>query len=266
MYEFNYHRPNSLDEVRQLLGECEAPKILAGGMTLLPTLKFRLDQPSDLIDLGALSDLVSVDRNGDVLSIGALTRHSVVASSAEVRSAIPALAELAETIGDPQVRNRGTLGGSIANNDPAADYPAALLALNATVETDQRKIAVDDFFQGMFEVALKANEIIIGVHFSVPKRAAYCKFPNPASRYALAAVMVAEFDSGVRIAVTGAGENGAFRHTEMEQALSQDFSANAIADIGISSDGLNEDIHASSDYRAHLIRVMAQRAVEAATG
>jgi carbon-monoxide dehydrogenase medium subunit len=263
MYEFNYHRPTSLDDVKAALADNEDAKLLAGGMTLLPTMKLRLASPSDLIDLNAVADLKGIRRDGDTIIIGAMTTHYEVANSDVVKSAIPALAGLAAHIGDPQVRNRGTLGGSISNNDPAADYPAALVALNATVQTSERTLSAGDFFVDMFETALNDNEIVTAVHFPIPQKAAYMKFPNPASRYALAGVMVAKTSAGVRVAVTGAGPS-VFRVTEMEQALTADFSPDALTSITIAADGLNSDIHASAEYRAHLVSVMAKRAVAAA--
>lgn len=265
MYNFNYQRPGSADAALSALGSAEDGKLLAGGMTLLPTMKQRLAQPSDLIDLGGVSDLSGISQEGNAVVVKAMTRHVEVATSDVVRAAIPALADLAGLIGDPQVRNRGTIGGSVANADPAADYPAAVLGLGATVTTNSRTIAADDFFTGLFETALAEEEMITSVSFPVPKRAAYMKFPNPASRYAIVGVMVAETDAGVRVAVTGAGAN-AFRVSEMEQALASNFSADAVAGISVSEDGLNSDIHASAEYRAHLVTVMAKRAVAAAAG
>ena len=262
MYDFNYHRPASLDEAREILAANDEAKLIAGGMTLLPTMKMRLARPSDLVDLSAIGELNGIEDTGDEIVIGAMTRHAEVAASEAVRKGIPALAALAETIGDAQVRNRGTLGGSIANSDPAADYPAAVLGLNATIRTDQREIAADDFFQGMFETALAEDEVIVSVSFPKPKRAAYAKFPNPASRYAVAGVMVAETTDGIRVAVTGAGAC-AFRATDFEDALSASLSADAIAGLSVAADELNSDLHASAEYRAHLVGVMAQRAVKA---
>ena len=250
-----------MDEAKTLLATNDEAKLLAGGMTLLPTLKLRLDSPSDLVDLADLNDLKGIRRDGNNIVIGAMTRHADVASSADVQSAIPALADLASHIGDPAVRNRGTIGGSLANNDPAADYPAAVLGLNATVMTNQRSIAADDFFQGLFETALEEGEIITAVNFPIAEKAAYMKFPNPASRYALVGVMVAKTADGVRVAVTGAGQDGVFRVPEMEQTLSGSFSADAVAGISIAPDDLNADIHAGAEYRAHLVTVMAKRAL-----
>ncbi len=234
-------------------------------MTLLPTMKQRLAQPSDLIDIGGIADLAGIRRDGQVLVVGAMTRHADVASSEEVRAAIPALAALAGHIGDAQVRNRGTLGGSIANADPAADYPAAVVGLNATVKTNKREIAADGFFTGLFETALEAHEIVTELRFPIPEKAAYAKFPNPASRYAVVGVMVCKGKDGVRVAVTGAGSS-VFRVEEMEKALSKKFAPEAVEGIKVSQDGLNADIHASAEYRAHLVTVMAKRAVAAANG
>jgi len=260
MYQFNYHRPASLADARKLLADNAEAKLLAGGMTLIPTMKMRLAMPSDLVDLADIADMNGIDDAGKSIDVGAMVRHATVASSDVVRAALPALAELAGMIGDAQVRNRGTLGGSIANSDPAADYPAAVLGLGATVRTDRREIEADDFFLGMFETALEAGEIVTGVSFPKPKRAAYAKFHNPASRYAVVGVMVAETASGVRVAVTGAA-GAAFRATAMEEALAADFSAGALAGIVQDADGLNSDLHASAEYRAHLVGVMARRAV-----
>ena len=263
MYEFSYHRPTSLDDaVAALRGGAEV-KVMGGGMTLIPTLKQRLAQPSDVVDLGAIGALKGISEEGGAIVIGAMTTHAEVAANADVQSKIPALAALADGIGDIQVRNRGTLGGSIANNDPAADYPGALVGLGATVRTDKREIAADDFFTGMFETALEEDEIVTAVSFPVPDKAAYAKFPNPASRYAIVGVFVSQGSGGVRVAVTGAGPC-VFRASQMESALASDFSAGAIEGVSAPSDELNSDIHASAEYRAHLIGVMARRAVQAA--
>jgi aerobic carbon-monoxide dehydrogenase medium subunit len=265
MYAFEYHRPTSVADAVSLLKGAGDGVLMAGGMTLIPTLKQRLASPSDVVDLGAIGDLrrIFVDRGSDLV-IGALTSHAEVAESNDVRSMIPALAKLADGIGDPQVRNRGTIGGSIANNDPAADYPAAVLALKAKVHTDRRVIDADQFFIGMFETALAEDEIITEVRFPKPQAAAYAKFPNPASRYAIVGVFVARFDDGVRVAVTGAGPS-VFRAGEMEGALAGNFSAGALDGVTVKPDGLNSDIHASAEYRAHLVKVMAHRAVAAAS-
>ncbi|WP_353859351.1 xanthine dehydrogenase family protein subunit M [Azospirillum formosense] len=262
MYAFTYHRPKSVADAVALLGQFEEPKLLGGGQTLLPTLKQRLARPSDLIDLGQIPELQGIREEAGGLTIGAFTRHAQVAHSDVVQRVIPALASLAEGIGDRQVRNMGTLGGSICNADPSADYPAAVVALKATVRTDRREIAGDDFFTGMFETALESGEIVTAVHFQTPDKAAYAKFRNPASRYAIVGVFVAVFGSEVRVAVTGAGPS-VFRADDMEAALAQDFRADALNGASVPADGLNADIHASADYRAHLVRVMARRAVEA---
>jgi aerobic carbon-monoxide dehydrogenase medium subunit len=262
MYDFIYQKPASLTDAAKAIAAAEDGKLMAGGMTLIPTLKQRLARPSDVIDLGKIAELAGIKKDGNAVVIGAMTRHADVAHSDVVKSAIPALADLADGIGDPQVRNRGTIGGSIANNDPAADYPGAVIALGATVTTNQRKIAGDDFFTGMFETALEPNEIITAVSFPLVDKAAYAKFPNPASRYAIVGVFVAKSAAGVRVAVTGAGPC-VFRVPEMEQALAKSFTADAIKAVKVSASNLNSDIHASSEYRAHLINVMARRAVAA---
>lgn len=260
MYEFAYQKPGSVDAAAKLLAGDPEAKALAGGMTLIPVLKQRLNKPSVVVDL-AQAGLVGITIGADSITIGAMTTHAAVAHSADVRSKIPGLADLASWIGDEQVRHRGTIGGSLANNDPSACYPAAALALNATIKTNKREIKADDFFQGMFTTALDQGEIITSVTFPVPQKSAYEKFRNPASRYAIVAVFVAKLVSTVRLAVTGAGQDGVFRHQAMEQALSSNFSPDAIAKITTPADGLNSDIHASAEYRAHLIGVMAGRAV-----
>lgn len=264
MYDFTYQRAGSVDDAKSKFGGAEDPRYLAGGMTLLPTLKFRLDQPSDVIDLQDLGDLVGVSESGGVVTVKAMTPHDVVSKS-DAAAKIPALAYLASTIGDPMVRNRGTIGGSLANNDPAASYPSAVLSLGATIKTDSREISADDFFEGMFETALEEGEMILEVSFPVPEAAGYRHFPNPASRYPIAGVFVSKFASGARVAVTGAGPS-VYRVPEMEAALSANWSPDAVADIKVSDDGLNEDIHASPEYRAHLVTIMAKRAVEASNG
>jgi carbon-monoxide dehydrogenase medium subunit len=263
MYDFNYHRPKSVADALKQLGAAEDGKLVAGGMTLIPTLKQRLARPSDLVDLAAIGELKGIKREGNALVIGAMTPHAEVAASAEVRKAIPALAHLADGIGDPQVRNRGTIGGSIANADPAADYPAGVVGLGATVVTNKRKIAGDEFFKGLFETALQEGELVTAVSFPIPEKAGYSKFPNPASRYAVVGVFVAKTAGGVRVAVTGAGPS-VFRVKEMEAALGKDFSPKAVEGIKVAAKGLNSDIHASAEYRAHLVTVMAKRAVQAA--
>jgi aerobic carbon-monoxide dehydrogenase medium subunit len=263
MKPFAFHQPTQVPDVVGLLGALADSKVVAGGMTLIPTLKQRLANPSALIDLSKLPELKGFAYKDDVITIGAMTSHADVAASELIRNRIPALAELAASIGDPSVRNRGTIGGSIANNDPAADYPAGVLGIGATIVTSAREIAADDFFRGLFETALQPNEIITAVKFSVPQLAGYAKFKAPASRYALVGVFVAKTASGVRVAVTGAG-SGVFRVPAMEQALVRNFDPSAIAAIRIDTDGLVSDIHAEADYRAHLVTVMAKRAVDAA--
>ncbi|MBV9964415.1 MAG: xanthine dehydrogenase family protein subunit M [Alphaproteobacteria bacterium] len=262
MYEFNYSKAGSLDEAARALTGDEDAKLVAGGMTLIPTLKMRLAKPTQLIDLASIPSLKGISEEGDAVVIGAMTRHADVNRSDVVKRAIPALAAMAGMIGDPAVRNRGTIGGSIANNDPAADYPAAVVALNATVRTNKREIAADQFFTGMFETALQPGEIVTAVRFPKVSQANYQKFRNPASRYAIVGVFVAKTPAGVRVAVTGAGPS-VFRQTAMEQALAKSFTPDAIKDIVQLQDGLNSDIHASAEYRAHLVNVMARRAVAA---
>ncbi len=259
MYEFKYHRPASLEEAGKIHGAAADAQYMAGGQTLLPSLKFRLSRPSDVIDLASVADLNFIRVEGDGVLIGAATTHADVAASEIVRGAIPALASLAGLIGDPQVRNCGTLGGAIVNNDPAADYPAAVLGLGATVITTGREIAGDDFFTDMFETALEEGEIITAVRFPKAAKAGYAKFPNPASRYAIVGVFAAETASGLRVAVTGAGPC-VFRATAMEAALGQALS-DKIDLPAPAADGLNSDMHASAEYRAHLVTVMAKRAI-----
>ena len=263
MHNFNYHRPNTVADAVKALAAASDGKILAGGHTLLPTMKQGLAAPSDLIDISAIAELKGIKMDGSNLVIGAATPHAEVAASSAVKGAIPALAVLADSIGDPAVRNRGTIGGSISNADPAADYPAALVGLGATVQTNKRKIAADDFFKGLFETALESGEIVTGVSFPKPEMAGYAKFPNPASRYAMVGVFVAKTSGGVRVAVTGAGSS-VFRVKEMEQALTSKWSADAVAAVKVPPKNLNNDIHGSAEYRAHLITVMAKRAVAAA--
>ena len=260
MYNFEYRKAGSVDEAASIVGGDEDAKLLAGGMTYIPTLKMRLAAPTTVVDLNGVGGLDGIEVSGDAVTIGAMARHAAVAASAKVAAAIPALADLASHIGDPQVRNRGTIGGSIANNDPAADYPAALVGLGATVQTNKRAIAADDFFTDLFETALEQDEVVTAVSFPRAGKAAYMKFPNPASRYAITGVFVAQAADGVRVAVTGAGPC-VFRAAEMEAALDANWSADAVADIKVAADGLNEDIHASAEYRAHLVTVMAKRAV-----
>jgi carbon-monoxide dehydrogenase medium subunit len=262
MYQFNYHKAANLTDAAAAAAKSSDARLLAGGQTLIASMKLRLAAPADIIDLSGVPELKGIKVDGGSVTIGAMTRHAEVAASKEVQQAIPALARLAGEIGDRMVRNMGTLGGSVANNDPAADYPAAVLGLGATVNTNKRKIAADDFFKGMYETALQPGEIISSISFPIPKRAGYVKFRNPASRYAIVGVFVCE-GNGVRVAVTGAGAC-AFRVPEMEKALGAKFSADAIANITVPSAGLNADLHASAEYRAHLVNVMARRAVEQA--
>jgi carbon-monoxide dehydrogenase medium subunit len=263
MHAFEYHRPSSSKDAIALAGKKSEGRYLAGGQSLVQAMKLRLSSPSDLIDLGSLKELSFVKASKDGVEIGAMTRHADVAASAEVRKAIPALAALAGIIGDRQVRHLGTIGGSLANNDPAADYPAAALGLGATITTNKRKIEADKFFKGLYETALEPGELITSVSFPAPKRAAYMKFKNPASRFAIVGVFVADFGGSARVGVTGAGPS-AFRQAEMEKALAAKFAPESVASIKVKPDGLNNDLHASPEYRAHLITVMAKRAVEAA--
>jgi carbon-monoxide dehydrogenase medium subunit len=260
MYDFAYQKPGSLaDAVKALSADADA-KALAGGMTLIPVLKQRLAKPTTVVDLAKLG-LSVITVSGNTVTIGAMTTHATVANSAEVKAKFPALAALASHIGDEAVRHRGTIGGSVANNDPSADYPAALLATGATVKTNKRSIKADDFFTGMFSTALEQGEVITSVEFPVPEKAAYEKFPNPASRYAMVGVFVAKTAGGVRVAVTGAGQGGVFRHADMEKALTAKFSPDAVAGISTPVADMNGDIHASPEYRAHLVGIMAKRAV-----
>jgi len=259
MRAFRYHRPTRLEEARALMEGAEEGRYLAGGQTLLPAMTLRLSAPSDVIDLSTLPGLAALEEADGAFRVGALVRHAEVAE----QSPIAALGRLAGLIGDPHVRNRGTLGGSLANSDPAADYPAAVLGLGAEIVTDRRTIAADAFFRGLFETALEPSEIIAAVRFPKPRRAAYAKFPHPASRFALVGVFVAELGDTVRVAVTGAGPC-AFRVLEMERALSRIFAPGALEGIALDERDLNEDIHAGAEYRAHLIAVMAKRAVAAA--
>ncbi len=263
MHAFNYHKASSVADATATFAASDDARLLAGGQTLIAAMKMRLSAPADVIDLSGIGELRGIKVDGGTVTIGAMTTHATVAASKDVAKAIPALAVLAGSIGDPMVRNMGTIGGSVANNDPAADYPAALVALGATVVTSKRKIAADPFFTGMYETALEAGEIITSISFPVPKRAAYMKFKNPASRYALVGVFVAETSSGVRVAVTGAAPS-VFRIADMEKALAKSFSPDALKPIKVPADDLNSDIHASAEYRAHLITVMARRAVEQA--
>jgi len=260
MYAFTYQRAASVADAAAALGANEDAKLMSGGQTLIPTLKQRLAQPGALIDIGKLPELRGITVANGMVSIGAATRHAEVAFSADVQKAIPALAKLAGGIGDPMVRNMGTIGGSIANNDPAADYPSACLGLGATIVTNKREIAADDFFTGMFETALSEGEIVTKVVFPIPDKAGYVKFPNPASRYCMVGVFVSAKGGAARVAVTGAGPC-VFRQADMEAALAKSFTPEAVAGIKQSPGGLNADLHGSADYRAHLVTVIAKRAV-----
>ena len=264
MYAFQYHRAQSVADAARLLASNSEAKLLAGGHTLLPTMKLRLASPKAIIDLSRVAELKGIDRKGNSLVIGAMATHAEVAESSVVRSAIPGLTVVAGGIGDPHVRHRGTIGGSVANNDPSADYPAALLVLGASIGTNKREIKADDFFKGLFATALQDGEIITRISIPVPAKFAYAKFPNPASRYALVGVAVAQPGSGARVAVTGAGKNGVFRHSAMEAALAKGWSAQSLAGIATSANDMIGDIHADPAYRAHLVGVMARRAVTAA--
>jgi carbon-monoxide dehydrogenase medium subunit len=262
MYNFSYHKPASVAAALEAMSQAEDGKFVAGGQTMLPTMKHRLAAPSDVIDLSAIEELIGVRVDGDSIVIGAMTTHAAVAGSDEVKAMIPALAKLAGNIGDPAVRNRGTIGGSIANNDPAADYPAAVIALGATIKTNKREIAGDDFFTGMFETALEEDEIITAVKFPKADSAAYLKFENPASRYAIVGVFVARTGSQARVGVTGATPC-AHRGLRLEEALNENFAAEAVDAVEIPVEKMNADIHASAEYRAHLVKVMTKRAVAA---
>jgi len=260
MHEFRYHCPSSLSEASSIFAKARDPVYLAGGQTLLPVLKQRLSMPSDVIDLGAIEGLSGISITDDIVRIGAMTRHADVASNLLVRTKLPALSDLADHIGDPQVRNMGTLGGSLANSDAAADYPAGILALDARIVTDERTIAADDYFVDLFETALRPGELLTEVQFRPLQEAAYEKMPNPASRYAIVGVMVARARTGIRVAVTGAG-SCAFRVPEYEEALTRRFAPESLTSL-VSTKDLNEDMHASAEYRAHLVMVLARRAVE----
>jgi carbon-monoxide dehydrogenase medium subunit len=264
MYEFKYHRPGTVRQAANLLVKNEDAKVIAGGHTLIPVMKQRLASPPHLVDLSHIEGLNTIEMKGRSLVIGATAKHAEVASSAIVGEAIPALASLASQIGDPAVRHKGTIGGSLANNDPTADYPAAVLALGATIVTNKRRLKAEEYFQGLFSTALEADEIITKVMFPLPKKAAYIKFRNQASRYALVGVFVARRPSDVRVAVTGAGSDGVFRVEAYEEALKKRFASKAIEGIEVPAEGLNSDIHGSAEYRAHLIGVLTRRALDAA--
>ena len=261
MYETQYHRATSVEGAARLMGEAEDGKYLAGGMTLIPTMKQRLASPSDLVDLRRIEAMQGIKISGRTVHIGAVTSHHDVSTHEGLAKLCPAITGLAGHIGDPQVRNMGTIGGSIANNDPAADYPAALLALDATIITNSRSISASDYFTGLFETALEPDEIVTAVEFTAPEKAAYKKFPNPASLYAMAGVFVAKSGDKVSVAVTGAGDNGVFRLEDAEKALAANFSPAALDGVTVAADGLLSDMHASADYRANLVKVMAKRAV-----
>jgi carbon-monoxide dehydrogenase medium subunit len=263
MYDFAFHKAASIADAVKALGDDGEAKALAGGQTFIPVLKQRLNKPSAIIDLHGLG-LAGVTAAPDKITIGAMTTHGAIMADSAIQAHIPGLAKMASWIGDIQVRHRGTMGGSLANNDPSACYPAAVLALGATIVTDRRRIAADDYFQGMFTTALELDELITAIEFPIPAKSNYEKFRNPASRYAMVGVFVASGPAGVRVAITGAGQDGVFRHAAMEQALAANWSADAIAGIVTPADGLNSDIHAGAEYRAHLIGVMARRAVEGA--
>jgi carbon-monoxide dehydrogenase medium subunit len=264
MYAVNYHRAKSVAEAAKLAkGDA---KLLSGGMTLIPAMKTRLAAPSDVIDLTHIKDLKGIKVSGKNVTIGAATTHAEVATDAKLKAACPAITHLASHIGDPHVRHRGTIGGSISNNDPAADYPAAMLALGATIVTNKRSIPADKFFKGLFETSLKDGEIVTAVTFTVPAKSGYAKFPNPASRYAMTGVFVAKGKDGVRAAVTGAGDDGVFRSKEVEAALAKKFESAALEGVKVPSKNLMTDMHANAEYRANLIAVMAKRAVAQANG
>ena len=264
MEDFQYHAPGSVDDAVSLLRDAEDGKVVAGGMSLLPLMKLGLAAPGGLVSLAKVSGLDGIADRGSEIEVGALCTHAQVAAAEVVRERIPALAAMAEGIGDAQVRNRGTIGGSVAHNDPAADYPAACLALGATIATDRREIAADDFFLGMFFTALEEDEVITAVRFPVPTRAGWAKFPNPASKYAVAGVMAADGPAGVRVAVTGASGDGVFRVAEMEAALASSFEPASVAGVSVSAEAMLSDDAAGPEYRAHLVTVMAKRAVEEA--
>jgi aerobic carbon-monoxide dehydrogenase medium subunit len=266
MYAFTFHRPQTVRQAANLLAKNEEAKLLAGGHTLLPTMKLRLAGPPQLVDLSLIEGLAGIEQSGRSLSIGAMTRHNDVNTSPVVQQAIPVLAKLAGLIGDPAVRHMGTIGGSVANNDPNADYPAACLGLGATIITNKRRIKADDFFSGMFSTVLEPTEIITKVSFPIPKKAAYQKFRNQASRFALVGVFVSKRGSEIRVAVTGAGSNGVFRVKSFEEALKKRFSPKSLEGMTIPADGMNSDIHGSAEYRAHLVSVLARRAVAEAIG
>jgi carbon-monoxide dehydrogenase medium subunit len=263
MYSFTLERPNTTDQAVQHMAAGARP--LAGGQTMLASMKLRLADPGQVVDLGAITDLAGIKRDGNAFVIGAMTRHAQVAANKDIQAALPALAQLAGNIGDRQVRAMGTLGGSVANNDPAACYPAAVLGLGATVHTTKRRLAADDFFQGMFTTALEDDELITAISFPIVENAAYIKFRQPASRFALVGVFVAKTTDGVRVAITGGG-NGVFRHAGLEAALNNSFTPNAVEGVSIDDADFSSDLHASAAYRANLVKVLTQRAVAQALG
>jgi len=262
MSGFHYATASSADDASSQVKGASDGSLIAGGMTLLPSIKLGLASPSDLVDLAG-AGLTGITVDGGSVTIGAMTRHADVAGSSDVAGAIPALASLASGIGDPQVRNRGTIGGSVANNDPAADYPAACLGLGATITTNSREIAADDFFTGLFDTALEEGEVITSVSFPVPDKAAYVKFPNPATRYAMVGVFVSDGPQGIRVAVTGAGSQGVYREAGFESALAATFAEVALDGMTADEGAMASDIHAAADYRAHLVGEIARRAVAA---
>ena len=263
MHPFELHKATSAAQAASLLAGKDDGRFLAGGQSLIAAMKLRLNAPTDLVDLSGVADLKGIRSDGKTITVGAMTTHAEVGANADVKRSLPALATLANGIGDRQVRNVGTIGGSIANNDPAADYPAGVLGLNATINTNKRAIPADQFFRGLYDTALEAGELITSIGFPIPQKAAYMKFKNPASRFAIVGVMVSKDASGARVAVTGGGV-GVFRVADMEKALAANWSADAIANVKVPVSGLSSDLHASAEYRAHLIGVMARRAVAAA--
>jgi carbon-monoxide dehydrogenase medium subunit len=261
MYETKYHKASSVADAVSLIGKSDDGKLLSGGQTLIPTMKARLAAPSDLVDVSGIADMHGINVSGSTITIGAATTHAEVAGNADLQATCGSVACLAAGIGDAAVRHIGTIGGSVANNDPAADYPAALLALGATITTNSREIAADDFFIGLFETALNDDEIIVSVSFDAPSKASYAKFPNPASRYAMVGVFVAQTANGARVAVTGAGSDGVYRQSDMEAALDNDWAASALTGVQVGSEGLLSDMHGDAVYRANLVKVMVGRAV-----
>lgn len=261
MYETKYHKASSVAEAVSLMGSADDGKFLSGGQTLLPTMKARLAAPTDLIDVSGIAEMNGVSVSGNTVTIGAATTHAQVAGDAALQKACGSVACMAAGIGDPAVRHLGTIGGSIANNDPAADYPAALLALGATIKTSARELSAADFFVGLFETALKDDEVIVSVSFEAPSKSGYAKFPSPASRYAMVGVFAAQTSGDARVAVTGAGDDGVYRQSDMETALDGNWNADALSGVSVSANGLLSDMHGDATYRANLVKVMAGRAV-----